>query len=153
MCVVHSVTQLCPTLGDPKDCSPPVSSVHGISPARLLSGLPFPPPQDLPNPRTEPEYPTSPVLHLQVAGFFAPEPSGKPHEWSISACNKECSLHLLTEENLSQLRKKISHFYKLNGVFGEKKQQNNHKTFQDLLGRKSVGFIIQYSLQSYGSLH
>ena len=28
--------QLCPTLCEPKDCSPPGSSVHGISPARLL---------------------------------------------------------------------------------------------------------------------
>ena len=73
----------------------------GFPQQEYWSGLPFPPPQDLPNPRTEPEYPTSPVLHLQVAGFFAPEPSGKPHEWSISACNRECSLHLLTEENLS----------------------------------------------------
>ena len=30
MCVC-SVAQLCLTLGDPMDCSPPVSSVHGIS--------------------------------------------------------------------------------------------------------------------------
>ena len=30
------VTQLCPTLRDPMDCSPPGSSVHGISQARVL---------------------------------------------------------------------------------------------------------------------
>ena len=30
------VTQLCPTLSDPMDCSPPGSSVHGISQARIL---------------------------------------------------------------------------------------------------------------------
>ena len=30
------VTQLCPTLHDPLDCSPPGSSVHGIFPARVL---------------------------------------------------------------------------------------------------------------------
>ena len=30
------VTQLCPTLCDPMDCSPPGSSVHGISQARIL---------------------------------------------------------------------------------------------------------------------
>ena len=29
-------TQSCPTLHDPKDCSPPGSSVHGISQARIL---------------------------------------------------------------------------------------------------------------------
>ena len=42
--------QLCPTLCEPLDCSPPGSSVHGIFQARILSGLPFPPPGDLPNP-------------------------------------------------------------------------------------------------------
>ena len=44
LCVL--VTQLCLTLCNPMDCSPPGSSVHGISQARMLeweywSGLPF----------------------------------------------------------------------------------------------------------------
>ena len=30
------VAQLCPTLCDPKDCSPPGSSVHAILQARIL---------------------------------------------------------------------------------------------------------------------
>ena len=30
------VSQLCPTLSDPMDCSPPGSSVHGIFQARVL---------------------------------------------------------------------------------------------------------------------
>ena len=30
------VAQLCPTLSDPKDCSLPVSSIHGIFQARVL---------------------------------------------------------------------------------------------------------------------
>ena len=30
------VPQLCPPLGDPMDCSPPGSSVHGIFQARVL---------------------------------------------------------------------------------------------------------------------
>ena len=30
------VAQSCPTLGDPVDCSPPGSSVHGILQARIL---------------------------------------------------------------------------------------------------------------------
>ena len=30
------VTQLCPTLSDPMDCSLPVSSIHGIFQARVL---------------------------------------------------------------------------------------------------------------------
>ena len=30
------VTQSCPTLSDPMDCSPPGSSIHGIFQARVL---------------------------------------------------------------------------------------------------------------------
>ena len=66
------VTQLCPTLCDPMDCRPPGSSVHGILQARNRSGLPCPPPGDLPNPGTEPRYPA-----LQVDSL-PPEPPGKP---------------------------------------------------------------------------
>ena len=36
----------CLTLCNPVDCSPPDSSVHGIFPAGILGGLPFPPPGD-----------------------------------------------------------------------------------------------------------
>ena len=35
------VTQSCPTLCDPVDCSPPGSSVHGILQARILEWVPF----------------------------------------------------------------------------------------------------------------
>ena len=35
MCVC-SITQSCLTLYDPKDCSPPGSSAHGILQARML---------------------------------------------------------------------------------------------------------------------
>ena len=34
MCCVHLVTQSCPTLCNPLDCSPPGSSVHGDSPGQ-----------------------------------------------------------------------------------------------------------------------
>ena len=39
VCCVCSVAQLCPTLCDPMDCSPPGSSAHGILQARLLEGV------------------------------------------------------------------------------------------------------------------
>ena len=72
--MVVLVAQPCPTLCDPMDCSPPGSSVHGILQARILervaipfcreywSGLPYPPPGDLPNPRIEPTSLISPAL-------------------------------------------------------------------------------------------
>ena len=52
------VTQLCPTLCDPMDCSPPVSSVMRFSRQGYWSTLPFPSPGDLPNPGIEPRSPT-----------------------------------------------------------------------------------------------
>ena len=51
--------------------SPPGSSVHGISQARLRSGFALPSPGDLPNPGTKL---MSPEL---VGGFFTTEPPGK----------------------------------------------------------------------------
>ena len=37
-----SITQLCPTLCNPMNCSPPGSSVHGISQARILEWVAIP---------------------------------------------------------------------------------------------------------------
>ena len=47
------------TLCDPKDCSPPGSSVHGILQARILELVAMPIPEDLPNPGVQPESPVS----------------------------------------------------------------------------------------------
>ena len=66
---VCSVAQSCPTLCDPMDCSPPDSSVHGILRQEYWSGLPCPPPGDLPNPEIEPTSLTSPAL---AGGLFIP---------------------------------------------------------------------------------
>ena len=54
--------QSCPTFCDPTDCSWPGSSVHGILSQEFWSGLPCPPPGDLPNPGVKPESLASPVL-------------------------------------------------------------------------------------------
>ena len=51
------VVQLCLSLSDLMDCSPPGSSVHGILQARILEWLPFPSPGDLPDPGIEPRSP------------------------------------------------------------------------------------------------
>ena len=57
---------------DPKDGSPPGSSVHEISRQEYCSGLPFPSPGNLPDPGIEPASPTS------AGKFFTAEPPGKP---------------------------------------------------------------------------
>ena len=66
---VHQVAQLCPTLGDPMNCRPPGSSVHGILQEHGVgSGLPcHPPPGDPPHPGIEPLSLVSPAL---AGGFF-----------------------------------------------------------------------------------
>ena len=57
------------------DCSLPDSSVNGISQEEYWSGLPFPPPGDLPNPGVEPISLASPAL---AGRFFTTVPPGKP---------------------------------------------------------------------------
>ena len=51
MCACVKSFQLCPTLCDPMDCSPPGSSVHGILQTRILQWVACPPSGDLPAPR------------------------------------------------------------------------------------------------------
>ena len=124
------VTQLCPTLCDPMDCSPPSFSVHGILQARILewvaisligflgthvcsvvsdsvtprtaahhaslsmgfsrqeywSGLPRPPPGDLPDPGIKPMSPASPALQ---GDSLPTESPGKPSGPYI-LCKLDC---------------------------------------------------------------
>ena len=54
--ICYLVAKSCLTC-DPIDCNPPGSSVHEIFQARILSGLPFPSPVDLPYPGIEPASP------------------------------------------------------------------------------------------------
>ena len=59
MCVHAKSLLSSPTLWDPMDCSPPGSSVHG---QEYRSGLPCPPPGDLPDSGIRLESLTSPAL-------------------------------------------------------------------------------------------
>ena len=75
--------QSCLTLCDTMDCSPPSSSVHEILQARILSGSPFPFPEDLPDPGINPR-----LLHLLhwQEGSLPLAPPGKPeryHSWGF----------------------------------------------------------------------
>ena len=65
--LVSKWLQLCPTLCDPMDYSPPGPSIHGDSPGKN-TWLPCPPPGDLPNPGIEPMCLISPAL----GGRFLP---------------------------------------------------------------------------------
>ena len=70
----------CSTLCSPIDCSPPGSSIHGILQAEYGSGLPCPPPGDLPDPGIKPTAPISPKLSGR---FLTTEPLEKPKRKTI----------------------------------------------------------------------
>ena len=78
-----------PTLCDPMDCSLPGSSVHGVSRQKYWSGLPCPPPGDLPDPGIEPVPLKSPVL---VGRFFTNDPPGKLLPYTAAAAAAAKSL-------------------------------------------------------------
>ena len=61
------VTQLCPTLCNPMDCSPPGSSVHGILQARILGWVAMPSSRRSFQPRDWTHIFMSPAL---AGGFF-----------------------------------------------------------------------------------
>ena len=63
--------QSCPTFYDSTSCSPLGSSVHGILQAGTLEWVTIPPPENLPDPRTESR---SPALK---ADSLPSEPLGK----------------------------------------------------------------------------
>ena len=60
--LVGVLTQPCLTLCDPMDCSPPGSTVQGISRQEYWSGLPLPSPGVLPDPGIEHTSPAFPAL-------------------------------------------------------------------------------------------
>ena len=66
MCVC-AVTQSCPSLCSPMDCSPSGFSVHGMLHARILEWLPFPSPGDLSDLGIKSAAPVPPAL---ACGFF-----------------------------------------------------------------------------------
>ena len=70
LCVL--VTQLCLTLYDPTNCSPPTAVNTVFSRQEYWSGLPFPSPGGLLNPETEPWFPA------MQADSLSSELSGKP---------------------------------------------------------------------------
>ena len=63
---------------DPIGCSPPDSLTEEFPRQEYWSGLSFPPPGDLPNPRIKP---ASPAL---AGSFFTTEPPEKPRERLVS---------------------------------------------------------------------
>ena len=68
MCIHAQSPQWCLTLCNPMDCSPQAPLSMRFSGQESWSGLPCPPPRDLPYPRIEPASPA--VLTLQVVSLL-----------------------------------------------------------------------------------
>ena len=67
------------------DCSPPGSSIHEISQARILEWVAFPSLGVLANPGIKLASPESPAL---AGGFFSTEPPGKRKYWLLKTKRK-----------------------------------------------------------------
>ena len=72
--------QVCLTLCDPVNCSPPGSSVHGSLQARVLEWAATPSSRGSSPPRDQTQ-----VSHI-AGSFFTPEPPGKPDDMGWVAC-------------------------------------------------------------------
>ena len=75
------VAQLCLTLCDSMNCSPPGSSVHGILQARILEWVAMPSPGNHPNPGIELESPALQVDSLSLDYRVSPKESIVPTEF------------------------------------------------------------------------
>ena len=84
--------QLCSTLCDLMDCSPPGSSVCGFSRQEYWSELPFPTPWALPDSGIKP---TSPAL---AGRFFTTQTTGKTLRMTISTSKLYCPIYLQVEK-------------------------------------------------------
>ena len=73
------VAQLCPALATPWTVALQTSLSMAFPRQEYWSGLPFPPPGHLPNPRIEPASPALRAIPHIASRFFTVEPPGKPN--------------------------------------------------------------------------
>ena len=75
--LLHTYMQAhsCLTLCNPRDCSPPGSSVHGVLQPRILDWVAIPSSGGSSYPVIEPQPPASPA---SAGGLFTTQPPGKP---------------------------------------------------------------------------
>ena len=86
----HGITKLHPTLCNLWTVAHQTHLCLGCFKQEYWSGLPFPPPGDLPHPGIEPASPVSPVL---AGGFSTTEPPGKPT--TCGPCSKRVAISCL----------------------------------------------------------
>ena len=100
VCMCAKSLQSCPTLGDPMDHNRPDSSVHWILQARILSGLQWLPPGDLPNSGIEVpkkiKKETIHWIHLSLYHIlFSLQPTAVQLSSSAFLCHCSCHGHII----------------------------------------------------------
>ena len=114
-----SVTQSCPTLCNPMDCSPSGSSVRGIFQVRILKWMPFPPPGGLFH---------SQGLNLQLlhwqAGSLPLVPTKKPqlyarHGAKLWQCSRKQNRYVLSLDKEIVNRSLHIYIYNSEGLYKE----------------------------------
>ena len=93
------------TLGDPVDCSPPGSSVHGILQARILEWVAMPSSRDLPDPGMKPRSPTlqadsSPSESPGKPGVIISISKGTGPFWGLGGIPHQASTYELSSASL-----------------------------------------------------
>ena len=73
-----SVTKSCPTLVTPLTAAHQAPLSAGFPRQEYWSGVPFPPPGNLPDPGIEPRSPTLQAVSSTACRFFLTKPPGKP---------------------------------------------------------------------------
>ena len=94
-CARCLVVQLCPTLCNPMDCSPPGSCLHGIFQARILEWVTMPSSKGSSQPRNQ-----SPILQAELQTDSLPsEPPGKPKNTGMGSLSLLQGIFLIQELN------------------------------------------------------
>ena len=92
-CVLCLVAQLCSTLCNSMDCSPPGSSVHGNLQTRMLGWVTMPPSRGSSQPRDQTQVPTLQAYSLPT------EPPGKPKNTGVGSLSLLLGIFLTQKSN------------------------------------------------------
>ena len=87
------VAQLCSTLCNSMDCSPPGSSVHGNLQTRMLGWVTMPPSRGSSQPRDQTQVPTLQAYSLPT------EPPGKPKNTGVGSLSLLLGIFLTQKSN------------------------------------------------------
>ena len=102
-CCCCLVAKLCLTLFDPMDCSPPGSSVHGISQERIMEWVAMPSSRGSSRPRDRTHIS---CVSYTVGGFFTTRPPGKQYNGGCQVLGEERESRCWWAQSCSWVRRK-----------------------------------------------